>query len=130
GVGVVTAEPGAHVEIIVRKPGYLSVQRTAMAGEPATKLELELDSVIRFQGVWRLASGELRAFERHDERVDVSKLDEVSGPRHFYRHYSFAPADAGIAFGGDEEIVDPRAPDEPSCHVAVHVEYRYDQTLD
>src|SRR5262249_28194708 len=34
------------------------------------------------------------------------------------------------AFGLDDEIVDERAPNEPTCHVPVHVEYRYDNRKD
>ena len=50
--------------------------------------------------------------------------------REFFKNYKFAPADKGIAFAADDEVVDPRKPDDPRCHVPVHVEYRYDPQED
>jgi serine/threonine-protein kinase len=112
---------GASADVTLRKAGYLEAHRSVTASAA-----FELTPVTGFEGVWRLPQGELRALAREGDRVDVFKLDTVTGPRRFYRHYAFAPADHGAAFASDEEIVDARAPDDPSCHVAVHVEYRYD----
>jgi len=120
---------GAVVELTATRPGYLAAHRTVTASEPA-RIDLALVEVTQFHGVWRLPDGQLRALERAGDQVDVSKLDAVAGPRHFYRHYEFVAVDAGVAFAADEEVVDPRAPDEPSCHVTVHVEYRYDPASD
>src|SRR5258706_704828 len=77
-----------------------------------------------------MASGELRALAREGERVDVFKVDAVTGPKRFFRHYAFVAADHGVAFANDEEMVDNRAPDDPSCHLGVHVEYLYDPDAD
>jgi serine/threonine-protein kinase len=121
---------GQSVELVARKPGYLPAHHTFVAGDDAIAVALQLVPVTRFEGVWRQSDGQLRALERGDDRVDISKLEAVSGPRTFFRHYAFVPADAGIAFAADDEVVDPRAPDEPSCHVPVHVEYRYDPARD
>ena len=126
----ITPRRGQTLALVARKPGYLPARRVVVAGDDAIAVALRLEPVSRFEGVWRLPDGQLRAFERADERVDVFKLDAVSGPRAFYRHYRFAPADSGVAFAADDEVVDPRAPDEPSCHVPVHVEYRYDPAKD
>ncbi len=115
---------GAVADVIVRKPGYLDARRTV--GNTGASAAFELQPVTGFEGVWRLPEGELRALAREGDRVDVFKLDTVAGPRRFYRHYAFVPAEHGAAFASDEEIVDARGPDDPSCHVAVHVEYRYD----
>jgi hypothetical protein len=106
------------------------VRRTLEAGDGERTETVQLAPVSRFEGVWRMASGELRALAREGERVDVFKVDAVAGPRRFFRHYAFVPADRGIAFANDEEMVDQRAPDDPSCHLAVHVEYRYDADAD
>jgi len=86
--------------------------------------------VSRFDGVWRMPDGQLRALERKGDQVDISKLDAVTGPRKFFRHYGFVAAEHGVAFASDEEMVDPRAADDASCHLSVHVEYRYDPDAD
>ncbi|MDB4954375.1 MAG: serine/threonine protein kinase [Myxococcales bacterium] len=118
-------KPGAAATIVLRKPGYLPEQRTITAKSSDSVEQIPLLLVTRFEGVWQLPNGELRAFDRRGDQVDVSKVDEVAGPKHFFRHYELAAADQGIAFAGDEEAVDLRAPDDPQCHVRVHVEYRY-----
>jgi len=120
----------AHVDLVVAKPGYLPSHRTFDAGSADTQLAVNLGAVTRFEGVWKLPSGELRAFERNGERVAVSKLKAVTGHRELYKLYPFVSADTGIAFAADDEVIDPRAPDDQSCHVAVHVEYRYDAARD
>jgi tRNA A-37 threonylcarbamoyl transferase component Bud32 len=124
--------PGARVELGVTKPGYLADHRTVDAGsaDSAIAIAVSLATVTRFEGVWRLPDGELRAFERSGDQVNVSRLDEVAGPRHFFRHYAFVDSAAGIAFAADDEVVDPRGPDDPTCHQPVHVVYRYDAQSD
>ena len=124
------AKPGTTTSIVVRAPGYGEVQRTLTADAGDKTETVELQPVSRFEGVWRLPDGELRALARQGERVDVFKVDAVTGPRKFFRHYAFVPADKGVAFASDEDMVDPHAPDDPSCHIAVHVEYRYDPAAD
>jgi len=120
----------ARVDLVVAKPGYLPSHRTFDAGTADTQLAINLGAVTRFEGVWKLPTGELRAFERNGERVAVSKLATVTGRRELWKFYPFVAADAGIAFAADDEVIDPRAPDDKSCHVAVHVEYRYDAAHD
>ncbi|MEO8554977.1 MAG: PEGA domain-containing protein, partial [Kofleriaceae bacterium] len=121
---------GAHVELVASKPGYLPSHRAFDAGTADSQLAINLGAVSRFEGVWKLPNGELRAFERTDERVAISKLTSVHGRRELWKFYPFVPADHGVAFALDDEVIDPRAPDAPSCHVAVHVEYRYDAATD
>ncbi|HTL37983.1 MAG TPA: serine/threonine-protein kinase [Kofleriaceae bacterium] len=113
--------------LTVAKPGYVAETKTVQAGQPAS---FSLTGVTGFNGTWRMKNGELRWFERIGEQVSVYKLTEVAGPREFFKHYKFTPADKGITFGADDEIVDPRKPDDPGCHVPVHVEYRYDPQED
>ena len=121
----IDAQPGDT--LVVSKPGYLSVRRPV---NEERELTVRLDEVTRFNGVWRIGNGELRAFERKAEQVAVYKLDAVAGPKTFFKHYEFAPADVGVAFGSVDEIVDPRAPNDPNCHQPVRVEYRYDPERD
>ena len=117
------------VDVLVSKPGYLAEKRTVTATIP-TIVDVRLAEVTRFKGVWRLANGELRAFERNGDQVDVYKLEEVAGRRAFFKHYPFTATDIGVAFASEDEIVDPRAPDDARCHVRVRVEYRYDPERD
>ncbi len=125
-----TAKQGATIELAVAKPGYLAARRT-LTVERENHVELRLAAVSQFVGRWRLANGELRELARNGDQVDVFKVSAVrGGPRTFFRHYEFVPAEHGVAFASDEEIVDPRAPNDPGCHVRVHVEYRYDPATD
>ncbi|MFT3699820.1 MAG: protein kinase [Kofleriaceae bacterium] len=120
----------AHVELDIAKPGYLATHRPFEAGDESTELAVNLGAVTRFEGVWKLPNGELRAFERNGDRVAVSKLASVDGKRELYKQYPFVAIDKGVAFALDDEVIDPRAPDDKSCHVTVHVEYRYDAARD
>ena len=120
----------AHVDLIVSKPGYLPSHRAYDAGSADSQIAINLGAVTRFEGVWKLPSGELRAFERNGDRVAVSKLTSVRGKRELWKFYPFVAADTGIAFADADEVIDPRGPDEKSCHVPVLVEYRYDAARD
>jgi serine/threonine-protein kinase len=119
-IGTTPLEVRAGAALVIVKPGYLAERRTAAADVGVT-----LQQVSEFQGVWRLESGELRAFERSGDHVDVFKLAEVEGERTFYKHYPFVPAQEGVAFAADDVVIDERASD-PACQVPVHLEYRYD----
>jgi tRNA A-37 threonylcarbamoyl transferase component Bud32 len=119
-IGTTPLETHAGSELLIVKPGYLPERRTAAADVAVT-----LQEISQFQGVWRLADGGLRAFVRAGDHVDVFKLDEVEGPRTFYKHYPFVSAHEGVAFAADDVVIDERASD-PACQVPVHLEYRYD----
>jgi hypothetical protein len=119
-IGTTPLETHAGSELLIVKPGYLPERRTAAADVAVT-----LQEISQFQGVWRLADGALRAFVRAGDHVDVFKLDEVEGPRTFYKHYPFVSAREGVAFAADDVVIDERASD-PGCQVPVHLEYRYD----
>jgi hypothetical protein len=85
-----------------------------------------------------MAGGTRRPQDHFGERAkregyparSVYKLEEIDGEETFYKHYKFTRAQSGIAFATDEEVVDPRAPNDPHCHVPVHIEYRYDPAND
>jgi serine/threonine protein kinase len=135
------AYPGETFELDVRKPGYLPEHRSIpvdpneAAGERTLEkhrllLAVNLVSVQQFEGTWKLAGGELRAFTRRDDQVDVYKLASVDGERLYMKTYQFALADSGVVFGGDETVSDPRAPSEPSCNVRLRVAYHYDPVRD
>ncbi|HEY5944530.1 MAG TPA: serine/threonine-protein kinase [Kofleriaceae bacterium] len=125
------AKPGDALELVISKPGYLADTRTLTVEPNHSPLNITLAEITQFTGTWRLANGELRALERLGDQVDVYKVTAGhGGAKTFFKHYAFVPADTGVAFGADDEIVDPRAPNDPHCHVPVHVEYHYDPTTD
>jgi hypothetical protein len=122
---------GAEVSLELRKPGYAPARHTLVAPAQDTALPVfTLAPINGFEGVWQLPTKELRAFKRSGEKVEVSKLDSVGGPRTFFRHYELLPSEGGLAFGTTEEVVDQRAPYDPSCHVPHKVEYQYDPQTD
>jgi tRNA A-37 threonylcarbamoyl transferase component Bud32 len=103
--------------------GYASVIRQVRAGD---HLAVSLAPVRGFEGTWAMADGTLRAFERRGDEVACYALDRADGPRRLLRMFAFAAgADGEILFTADEELVDERAPDEPSCHIQVRAEYAY-----
>jgi len=121
--------PERAVTLVVDKPGYTRVTRTlAPDGVP---VRVTLSPVTLFEGVWALPDGVLRGFERRGEQVAMFSLEAAQGERHFERVFEFVAADAGlVAWVAAEDHVDPRAPDEPSCHVPLQAEYAYDVTTD
>ena len=115
----------------VAKPGYVADHRTLDAGQADSAIAITLGAVTGFEGVWRLPDGELRAFERRgDQRRRLQarrrgRTAQVLPPLCVRRR-----GRRGVAFAADDEVVDPRAPDDPTCHQPVHVEYRYDAQRD
>ncbi|HEX4454325.1 MAG TPA: serine/threonine-protein kinase [Kofleriaceae bacterium] len=134
GAAPVTLHVPRHATAIVAvaKPGYLAQTLHLGTGDSDadSPLAVRLAAVTRFEGVWQLPDGELRALQRRDESVEISKLDDVDGPRRFFRRYGFVETARGTAFASDDEVVDPHAPDDPTCHQPVHVVYRYDAQAD
>lgn len=132
---VIDLPPGATLAFDVRMPGYAPIQRELTV--PARDVTLpvaELVAIDGFEGVWALPNGELRAFERvrrpEGERVEASKLTSVEGERTFYRHYTLVPSTSGVAFASTEVVIEPAAPNEPSCHLPHRVEYHYEPAAD
>jgi hypothetical protein len=132
----IAANTGDAIPLRIEKPGYLATEPTLSTGPQAAEVDgpaFPLAQVDQFQGTWRLPTGDLRNFARRGDEVDISKLAAVSGAREFFKTYSFVFAEHGttaVAFGGDDSVVDGRGPNEPSCHIRVHVEYRYDVASD
>ena len=126
----IDARPDEELVLDVRKPGYAPAHYIRRAGDPTTPPVFELASVNGFEGVWELPNHELRAFQRVGDRVDVFKLETIEGERAFFRHFELVPAEDGVAFATTEEVVDPRGPNDPGCHIPHHVEYHYDPEPD
>ncbi|HEY5923883.1 MAG TPA: serine/threonine-protein kinase [Kofleriaceae bacterium] len=123
------AKPGDTLDLVIDKPGYLSEPRKVTL-QAADALHVNLVPVSGFDGVWKLANGELRRFKRNGDQVDVFKRTEAHGTDTFFKTYEFVRADRGVAFAIDDQVVDPRAPNDPRCHVKVHVQYHYDPSAD
>ena len=119
------APPGESLDLTIRKPGYLPEKRKVQAGPSGSVVDVKLVEVSEFRGVWQLPNGELRAFERRGEQVDVFRLTTVTGERSWFTRYAFELVDSGIGFGGEDLIADPHAPKEPTCNVRMRVDYVY-----
>lgn len=95
------------------------------------ELRVDLAVASGFDGVWRLPSGELRAFARDDERVAGFRLRSPTERREFLRFFAFAPSRPGtVMFTASEPFVAEEAPDEPSCNFPLGAEYVYRPTGD
>lgn len=122
---------GEAVALELRKPGYAPVTKTVTASGPAAQVALDLVPQNGFEGVWALPDGQLRAFLRSGEAVDIYKLKTVAGEREFYRKLPLeepagaAPAEE-VVFAASELMTDRRAPHEPSCQISHRIEYHYD----
>jgi serine/threonine-protein kinase len=118
---------GATVELTLVHPGYLPVVKRATADTPrGASISAALVPVKGFEGTWAMADGALRGFERRGEQVAAFRLDRADGPRTLLRMYGFVAAEGDrVAFTAAEELVDERAANEPSCHIALTAEYRY-----
>ncbi len=123
---VLPVAPGATVELELVRPGFLPVLRRVTADARGASLSAALVPVKGFEGTWAMADGALRAFERRGEQVAAFRLERADGPRELLRMYGFVAAEGDrVAFTAAEELVDERAPNEPSCHIALTAEYRY-----
>jgi hypothetical protein len=128
-VAEIASDDGA-IELTLSRPGYVPVTVRVRPGD-LTPVRASLTPVAQFEGVWALPDGALRAFERRGEQVAMFHLGAATGEREFARFFEFLPAGAGeVVFVATEEHVDPRGANEPSCHVPLQAEYRYDLTAD
>ena len=119
----------AGADVVIEKPGYLADARHL--GADAADLRVQLAPVTRFEGVWALPDGALRAFERQNDRVAMFTLAAARGERVFKGFFDFVAGDPGkVAFVASEDHIDPRGPDEPSCRVPLRAQYVYDPAAD
>src|SRR5690606_34108119 len=128
---MIEVKRGEPRQLMIVRPGYVPAQRTVTPAESTNAVSVALQEVTRFAGTWRLPDGQLRELRRSGDQVDVFKRTAAyGGDAVFFKRYAFVRADRGVAFGADDEIVDPRAPNDPQCHVRVRVEYHYDPATD
>jgi tRNA A-37 threonylcarbamoyl transferase component Bud32 len=125
------ATPGETIAIELSRPGYVAVTRQVTVERDRAELRVDLAVASGFDGVWRLPSGELRAFARDDERVAGFRLRSPTERREFLRFFAFAPSRPGtVMFTASEPFVAEEAPDEPSCNFPLGAEYVYRPTGD
>jgi tRNA A-37 threonylcarbamoyl transferase component Bud32 len=128
GVTPTTVEvaPGRSVDVVLRKAGY-RLHAVTLAPQPGQTVDAELAPELGFEGVWRLPTGELRSFVRQGERVGAYQLESVGGPRHLLHFFEFTASndDDTVTFASGKPHIDERAPEEVSCHILLHAEYRY-----
>jgi hypothetical protein len=121
---VIDAVADKALALELRKPGYLPVKRTIAAGGVVS---ISLQPVDEFQGTWAMPTGELRRFVRQGDAVVALRLASASDSGTFYRRFQFVPSTGStMSFAADEDHVDPRLPDEPSCRVPLKAQYDYD----
>jgi serine/threonine-protein kinase len=125
---------GEAVELELRKPGYAPQKQTVTAREAAAQVAVELAPQNGFEGVWALPDGQLRAFRRSGEAVDVYKLRTVAGEREFHRKLALEEPPAAsaeeVVFAASEVMIDRRGAHEPSCQISHRIEYHYDPHQD
>jgi tRNA A-37 threonylcarbamoyl transferase component Bud32 len=122
--------PGESVTLELRHIGYRTTRQTIDVRDDQT-VEVALDPVEGFEGVWRIPSGELRRFEHSGTHVDGYAPRRVGEPGAFLRRFSFVKQDGDmLVFSATAPNEEPRAPDEPSCQMPLATEYRYDAAHD
>jgi serine/threonine-protein kinase len=125
-----TIPAGESIKLEARKAGYKPGAKilTPKKGEV---VDLRLEQIVAFEGVWVLPDGQLRALSRADEAVLVYKVDTVAGERVPYMRLDIVESrEHDLAFSTEAELTDDRHPDHPTCKIKHKVEYHYDRTKD
>lgn len=125
----IRAEAGQTLQVRLSRPGYAPVERRVEVASGAI-VQVTLPPVSGFEGVWQLADGALRSFERRDGRVAGYRLERADGEREFLRFFDFLVSPEGVRFGASEASIDERAPNEPTCHFELRAEYHYQPARD
>ncbi len=120
---------GTSMALAISKPGYRSIQLTLTPDKDAL-VRKDLEAINTFEGVWAMPDGQLRAFKRVDDAVEVFKLATVTGEREFWRKLELvegARADE-VVFAITAELTDDRGARDPSCQISHRIEYHFDPT--
>jgi hypothetical protein len=129
---VLRAPEGETLALELSALGYRPTTVAIQARCPDTVQEIALDPERGFEGIWQIPTGALRLFERNEGEVAAYLLETPQSMPRFLRLFKFQPQtdDGLLRFAADEEVVDPRAPDAPSCRTQLRAEYRYDPARD
>jgi tRNA A-37 threonylcarbamoyl transferase component Bud32 len=124
---ILHAPAGQGMVITFSHPGY-EPRTQSIAIAPDLSVEAVLDPIHGFAGVWEIPGGGLRAFTRSGEQVSAYALERADGPRKFVRSFTFVeePLPPGeVKFSALEDHIEPKLPDEPTCHLTLGAEYHY-----
>jgi hypothetical protein len=117
--------------IELRKPGYRDARREFKL-TPELAIDVPLEPIEAYEGVWKIPSGELRRFEFAGDFIEgyaLTAVDDVH-PR-FLRRFEYVEQDhERLRFAASEPHLERAAPDEPSCRFPLATEYRFDLAHD
>ncbi|MBA2540885.1 MAG: serine/threonine protein kinase [Deltaproteobacteria bacterium] len=124
---------GAKLTLAISKPGYRPITDTLTADKPLSLVK-DLQPVLGFQGVWSMPDGKLRGFWRTGERVEVYRLETVTGDRELWRTCDLVDSPTGseaVMFATTAEMTDERAHHgEAGCSIPHRIEYKFDPTAE
>jgi tRNA A-37 threonylcarbamoyl transferase component Bud32 len=125
---------GKPMAIAIRKPGYLTVRRE-LTPSVNDKIDVELQPLNAFDGVWVMPDGQLRELARNGDQVDVFKRASLTGARDLWRKFEFAEMtrDDEVTFATRAEMSAEGGNPDPSCRLTHKIEYHYhlaNKTLD
>ena len=125
---------GKPIAIAIKKPGYLTVKRQLTPAANDT-IDLDLQPLNGFEGVWVMPDGQLRELARNGDAVDVYKRKTLTGARDLWRKFAFAESSAEdeVTFATQAEMLAEDGSPDPSCRLTHKIEYHYhltNQTLD
>jgi len=122
---------GQKIALAIRKPGYLEIKRELTPARAAEDIQLELQPLSEFAGVWTLPDGQLRELARNGDHVDVYKRKTVTGSRELWRKFAFVDSQkpGEVTFAAEAEMTaEGGASPDPSCRLTHRIEYHYDLT--
>ncbi|MBS1122087.1 MAG: serine/threonine protein kinase [Deltaproteobacteria bacterium] len=119
------------LKIRISRPGYRPIERALTPGKDAVVRE-DLEAINTFEGVWAMPSGQLRAFHRVGDAVEVYKLETVTGEREFWRKLDLVDGARSeeVVFAITTELTDDRGEHDPSCQISHRIEYHFDPAAD
>jgi tRNA A-37 threonylcarbamoyl transferase component Bud32 len=125
----VDVKPGQKMTLSITKAGYRAITDTVTA-DKALSLVKDLQPIQGFEGVWSMPDGKLRGFWRSGEKIEVYRLETVTGDRELWRTCELVDAPAGadaMVFATTAEITDERAHHgEVGCSIPHRIEYKFD----
>jgi len=126
---------GAKLTLAISKPGYRPITDTlVLQPDKPVSVVKDLQPVLGFQGVWSMPDGKLRGFWRAGERVEVYRLETVTGDRQLWRTCDLVDSPSGsdaVMFATTAEMTDERAHHgDAGCSIPHRIEYKFDPTAE
>jgi tRNA A-37 threonylcarbamoyl transferase component Bud32 len=118
---------GKTVKVRIEKPGFRAVV-TEVGDDP--QFDVTLEKITGFEGVWEVPRGRRRAFEHKGDMVAGYEVEE-RGSQRFLRNFVWRDqASDVVTFGASDDEVHGGLTDEPTCHIQLWTEYRYNHAAD